>query len=213
MITVYLVDDHAMMRDGLRAVLEAHGHSVVGESADPVQALAELRQLAPDILLLDLRINDHSGLDLLAKLKTAGIKTRTIILTISEYAGHVSQALRSGALGYVLKGAPSSELLKAIQTVNQGRRHISSAIASIVLDDVAMGDMQTGLQSLSKRERQVVELVVRGKSSAEIGALLNLSPKTVETYRSRLMGKLGVNDVTALVRFAVREGLIPPDEV
>ncbi len=213
MSTIYLVDDHAMMRDGLRAVLQSNGHTVVGESSDPGMAAAELQQLAPDVLLLDLRIHDHSGMDLLGRIRSQNLPVRVIILTISEHAGHVSEAMRLGALGYVLKGATSAELLKAIQAVMSGRRYISSTVADIVMQGMGGAAESTGLDSLSRRERQVVELVVRGKSSAEIGVLLNLSAKTVETYRSRLMAKLGVSDVTALVRFAVRSGLIPPDEV
>lgn len=213
MSTIYLLDDHAMMRDGLRAVLQANGHTVVGESGDPAEALTALERLVPDVLVLDLRLDDYSGLDLLRNLKRLGLPTRTIMLTMSAQAGHVSEALQLGALGYVLKGAPSSELLKAIRNVMQGRRYLGGDVADLVLQGLAGEAGASGVESLSRRERQVIDLVVRGKSSTEIGVLLHLSPKTVDTYRSRLMTKLGVHDVTALVRLAIREGLIPPDEV
>lgn len=214
MSTVYLVDDHAMMRDGLRAVLEANGHTVVGESTDIVQALTELRALKPDILLLDLRLHDHSGLDLLKRLQHSELPTRTIVLTMSAQPAHVAEALRTGARGYVLKGAPAAELLGAINAVLLGRRHLGGAVADLAVQGLAeKGNPDTlGLDSLSMRERQVVELVVRGKSSAEIGQLLHLSPKTVETYRSRMMAKIGVKDVASLVRFAVRSGLISAED-
>lgn len=212
MSTIYLVDDHAIMRDGLRAVLESNHHKVVGESNDPTHALAEIRALIPDILLLDLRLHDHSGLDLLGKLQSQAVPTRTIMLTMSAQPGHVADALRLGACGYVLKGAPSAELLTAIRNVSQGKRHLGSEVAELAVQGLTTNGATPVLESLSTRERQIVELVVRGKSSTEIGALLHLSPKTVDSYRSRLMGKIGVSDIPALVRFAIRSGLITSDD-
>lgn len=212
MTEVYLVDDHAMMRDGLRAVLQASGYRVVGESGDPTLALADLQRLAPALLLLDLHLGERSGLELLTELQRRRLPTRTIVLSMSAQPRHVAEALRLGASGYVLKGSPSAELLGAIEAVLQGRRHLSPDVADLAVQGLTARDEPAALDGLSARERQIIELVVRGRSSTEIGVLLHLSPKTVDSYRSRLMGKLGVSDVPALVRLAIRAGLIRAEE-
>jgi two-component system, NarL family, invasion response regulator UvrY len=208
MTSVYLLDDHVMMRDGLRAVLEAAGHHVVGESAAPTCALAEIARLDPSVLLLDLQLGLHSGFALLEELQRRRLSVRTIVLTMSSQPNHVAEALRMGAAGYVLKGSPSAELMRAIDNVLQGQRHLSAEVADLASQGLARRGDAEGVDSLSSRERQIVELVVRGHSSAEIGGVLHLSPKTVDSYRSRLMAKLAVGDVPALVRLAIRAGLI-----
>jgi DNA-binding NarL/FixJ family response regulator len=208
--TLYLVDDHQLVREGLRAVLEAAGHQVVGEAADLTPALADLARLRPQVLLLDLQLGDRSGLELLAELQRRTLPVRAIVLSMSSQPRNVAEAMRLGAWGYVLKGAPSKELLEAIDAVVQGRRHLASQVADLALQGLtAAGD--DPFDSLSPRERQIVKMVVEGQSSAAIGSSLHLSPKTVDTYRSRLMGKLGVGDVPALVRLAIRAGLIDAD--
>ena len=212
MTDVYLVDDHAMLRDGLAAVLCAAGHRVLGEAAEPTTALAEIQRLAPQVLLLDLHLGPRSGFELLTELQRRKVEVRTIVLTMSAQPRHVAEAMRLGAAGYMLKGAPSAELLQAIETVVAGRRYLGGEVADLAVQGLTARDEATALDSLSARERQMAELVVRGKSSAEIGLLLHLSPKTVDSYRSRLMAKLGVADVPALVRFAIRAGLIDADE-
>jgi DNA-binding NarL/FixJ family response regulator len=212
MADIYLVDDHAMMRDGLAAVLSANGHRVVGHSGDPTVALADIQRLAPQLLLLDLHLGERSGFELLEELQRRRIVLPTIVLTMSAQPRHVAEAMRLGALGYLLKGAPSTALLQAIAAVLQGHRHLAGEVADLAVQGLTAQGEQAVLASLSARERQVVVLVVRGRSSAEIGALLHLSPKTVDSYRSRLMAKLGVADVPALVRFAIRAGVIGADE-
>lgn len=209
---LYLVDDHVMLRDGLAAVLRAAGHSVVGESGDPTVALAEIQRLAPQVLLLDLHLGQRSGFELLTELQRRKIEVRTIVLTMSELPRHVAEAMRLGAAGYMLKGAPSAELLLAIDVVSAGRRYLGGAVADLAVQGLTAGDDASALSSLSARERQMAELVVRGKSSTQIGTLLHLSPKTVDSYRSRLMAKLGVADVPALVRFSIRTGLVDAEE-
>jgi DNA-binding NarL/FixJ family response regulator len=212
MSDVYLVDDHLMMRDGLAALLRAAGHRVVGEAADPTVALSDLQRLAPQVLLLDLNLGERSGFELLAEVQRRKLDVRTIVLTMSSQPRHVAEALRLGAMGYMLKGAPSAELLQAVTAVASGRRHLGGDVADLAVQGLTARDEQPALASLSARERQMAELVVRGKSSSEIGLLLHLSPKTVDSYRSRLMAKLGVADVPALVRFAIRTGLIDAEE-
>jgi DNA-binding NarL/FixJ family response regulator len=212
MTDVYLVDDHAMMRDGLRSVLAAAGHRVVGESADPTQALAEIQRLTPGVLLLDLHLGQRSGFELLTELQRRKLDLRTIVLTMSAQPRHVAEALRLGVAGYVLKGSASDELLRAIDMVLQGRRFLGDDVADLAVRGLTEPDAGAALDSLSARERQIIVLVVRGGSSTEIGTALHLSPKTVDSYRSRLMAKIGVGDVPALVRFAIRTGLIDAQE-
>jgi two-component system, NarL family, invasion response regulator UvrY len=208
MSDIYLVDDHAMMRDGLRAVLQGAGHRVVGESASPTVALAEVLHLNPSVLLLDINLGQRSGLELLGELQRRKSTVCTIALTMSAQPRDVAEALRLGALGYVLKGAAADELLLAISTVLRGRRFLGQDTAALAQRGLNEPDAEQALASLSARERQVIALVVSGHSSTEIGAQLHLSPKTVDSYRSRLMAKVGVADVTALVRFAIRNGLV-----
>lgn len=211
--SLYLVDDHVILREGLRAVLESAGHRVLGESADPTQALADIIRLQPDVLLLDLNLGDRSGFELLAEIQRRSLGVRCVVLTMSAQPRNVAEALRLGASAYVLKGSPASELLSAIDAVTRGRRHLCAEVADLALQALSGGPGgDEGLASLSPRERQIIALVVKGHSSSAIGSSLHLSPKTVDTYRSRLMAKLGVADVPALVRLAIRNGLIDVEE-
>ena len=171
-------------------------------------AIDGIVRLAPGIVVLDLGLEGRSGLDLLARLQQRGVTARVVVLTMSSQPRHVAEAWRLGAAGYVLKGSHTSTVLQAIAAAQRGGRFLDPALAALngdVVGGVAPGDR---LAALSLREREVMLLVVNGHSSAAIGAQLSLSPKTVDTYRSRLMLKLDVPDLAALVRYAVREGLI-----
>ncbi len=208
MSRIFLVDDHAMVRDGMRAVLEGAGYHVVGESDHPVHALAEMQRLAPDVVLLDVHLGDRSGLEILSEIQRRGLPLRCVVLTMSSQSRHVADALRMGAMGYVLKGAPAREVLAAIESVLMGRRYVGTEVAGLVVTALTEDKSTDALSTLSMRERQILTMVVRGQSSVAIGNALHLSHKTVDTYRSRLMAKLGVPDITALVRWAIRVGLI-----
>lgn len=212
MSDIYLVDDHTLMRDGLRVVLERGGHRVVGESGQVEQALLEITRLNPGVVLVDLNLGQRSGMELLEQLPPRTPFTRYVVLTMLAQPGHVAEAFRLGASGYVLKGASAAEVLTAVQQVLAGQRYLGSEVKELA--DRALGDTNPGgiLGLLSARERQIVVMVVRGRSSAAIGEQLHLSSKTVDTYRSRIMNKLNVTDVPALVRLAIREGLISADE-
>jgi two-component system invasion response regulator UvrY len=213
MSDIYLVDDHAMMRDGLRAVLEDAGHRVVGESDNPTEALAEIVRLVPTVLLLDLQLGQRSGFELLEQLVKRKLGTRVVMLTMSAQPRHVAEAMRLGAHGYVLKGSPAREVLQAVDAVAAGRKHLGGEVAELAVAGLTQAGEASGIESLSVRERQVILLVVQGQTSVAIGEQLHLSPKTVESYRSRLMAKLGVSDLPALVRLAIREGLISADDL
>ena len=212
MTRLYLVDDHQIMREGLRSLLEAGGHEVVGESADPTEALADLLRLRPEVLLLDLNLGGRSGFELLAELERRHLPIRSVVLTMSAQPRHVAESLRMGASGYVLKGSAGSDLMSAIDAAVQGRKHLGAEVAELALQVFMQQESDDPLSTLSPRERQIITMVVNGQSSAEIGLALHLSPKTVATYRSRLMGKLGVSDVPGLVRLAIRHKLIDSEE-
>lgn len=212
MTSLYLVDDHQIMREGLRALLEAQGHEVVGESADPTEALAALLRLRPEVLLLDLNLGGRSGFELLEELHRRHLSTRCVVLTMSAQPRQVAEALRMGANAYVLKGSAASDLMSAIEAAVQGRRYLGAEVADLALQVFMQPDEEDPLGSLSPRERQIIVMVVDGESSAEIGRKLHLSPKTVATYRSRLMAKLGVSDVPGLVRLAIRYQLVDMED-
>jgi DNA-binding NarL/FixJ family response regulator len=209
MSRLYLIDDHAMLRDGLRALLERAGHVVVGEAGGVAGAIGDIARLQPDIVLLDLQLEGGSGLELLAELQRSGLPVRTVVLTMSNAARHVAEALRLGASGYLLKGSAGTELITAVAAVAAGRRYLGPHVAEAAVHGLTEAD---GDGRLSPRERQILVMVARGKSSTAIGETLHLSPKTVDTYRSRLMAKLQLGDVPAIVRWAIREGLVSVDE-
>ncbi len=211
MSTLYLVDDHVIVREGRRALFEAAGFDVVGEAGDVAIAAADIARLVPDVVLLDLLLGEHSGMELLRVLQQAKSPSRVIVLTMSEQARYISEAVKLGAAGYILKGSDGAEVVRAIHDVLDGRRHFSGPVAERLVDSMGAPQHANALATLSARERQILELVVRGNSSAAIGASLALSPKTVDTYRSRLMAKLAVRDLASQVRLAVREGVIDSD--
>ena len=212
MTSLYLVDDHQIMRDGLRAMLGAVGHQVLGESDDPTQALADLLRLRPEVLILDLNLGARSGFELLAEMQRRKTPTRCVVLTMSSQPRQVAEALRMGATAYVLKGSAGGELISAIAAAVQGKKYLGAEVADLALKVFTQHDDSDPMAALSPRERQIIIMVVNGQSSSEIGLQLHLSPKTVATYRSRLMAKLGVSDVTGLVRLAVRHKLIDADD-
>ncbi len=210
MSRIYLIDDHPIVRAGLSALLQGAGHTIVGESHDITQSLSDVGRTAPDVLILDLNLDGRSGFEVLAELQRRQLTTKVIVLSMSDQPRNVAEALRMGASGYVLKGAASIDLLAAVEAVVKGRRYLGAGLTDIAVQGFT-SDADKG-STLSPRERQILVMVARGKSSATIGEELHLSPKTVDTYRSRLMAKLDLADVPALVRWAIREQLIGLDD-
>jgi DNA-binding NarL/FixJ family response regulator len=206
MARIYLIDDHPIVRAGLSALLQAAGHAIVGEGEDITQALAEINRLSPDLVMLDLNLDGRSGFEILAEMQRRQLPAKVIVLSMSEQPRNVAEALRMGASGYLLKGSASVELLAAVDAVQKGHRYLGEGLTDIAVQGLTT-DAERG-STLSPRERQILVMVARGKSSAAIGDELHLSPKTVDTYRSRLMAKLELADVPALVRWAIREKLI-----
>jgi len=208
-LKVLLVDDHAVMREGLAALLSRAGIDVIGTASNGREAVRLARELVPDAVVMDISMPDLNGIEATRQIRVRAPSVRIVMLSMHANREHVHQALAAGADGYVLKESAAAEVAAAVRAVAAGRRYLSPSIEAAMLE--AGGSAARGpLESLSARERQVLQLVVEGKSSAEIARTVNLSPKTVETYRSRLMKKLGVADVTALVKFAVQHGLTPP---
>jgi DNA-binding NarL/FixJ family response regulator len=215
-ITVFLADDHAIVRDGLRLILsEEPDIAVVGGTDNGRDAVRAIKDLRPDIAVIDIAMPGLNGIDAAQRICHTCPKTQVIILSMHCTRGHVSRALQAGARGYVLKESAGSEVVKAVRRVHDGHSYMSQKVSDLMVDAFARGlklsDAESPLQRLSPRERQVLQLVVEGNSSAEIGGMLSLSPKTVETYRSRLMDKLGVDDFLGLIKLALRHDLISLD--
>ena len=214
MSDIYLVDDHAMMRDGLRAVLEDAGHRVVGESDQPTQALADLGRLQPAVLLLDLQLGERSGFELLEQLSKRKLTTRTIVLTMSAQPHHVAEALRMGAAGYVLKGCSTEELIDAIEQIREGGAPISPLLARMLLRQFRwVQEVPTAAQELqevllSDRETEVLRLVAQGYVNKEIAQRLFISPATVGSHIKNLYRKLAVHSRVQVVRAAQQRGLL-----
>ena len=206
---ILLADDHAVMREGLAALLAGAGIDVIGAAENGREALRLARELTPDVVIMDVSMPDLNGIEAARQIHVRVPGVRIVMLSMHANLEHVHQALAAGADGYVLKESAATEVVAAVRAVAAGRRYLSPAIAS-AMADAGGAAARSPLESLSTRERQVLQLVVEGQSSAKIAGIVHLSPKTVETYRSRLMKKLGAADVTALVKFAVQHGLTPP---
>lgn len=208
---IVVVDDHRLVRAGIVSLLdEVSEIEVVGEASNGPQALKLISDLDPDVVLLDLAMPGMSGFDVLGQLGKSGVGVKVIVLSMHDSAEHVHRALKLGAAGYLLKDVLPDELLRAIDAVNKGNIWLSSAISKTVIDGYlgrnGSGDLLT---QLTDRQGQVLKMIAEGLSTKQIGACLNLSVKTVETYRSQIMEKLDIHDIASLVRYAIRQGIIP----
>ncbi len=210
---ILLADDHAVLRSGLRLLLETQPDlQVVGETATGTETLNLADTLQPDLILLDLSMPHLGGLDALPILRQIVPSARILILTMHDDAQYLRKAIQSGASGYILKKAADAELLSAIRAVLRGEMYVHPSMTKSLLETLlpSSGDTTENdrWDSLSEREQEVLKLVALGHTSAEIAEQLSLSAKTVETYRARGMEKLGLRTRAALVRYALRSGLI-----
>lgn len=210
-LRVLLADDHAVVRDGLRALLQAADIEVVGAVGGGREAVRLALALRPDVVLIDIAMPDLNGIEATRLLRERWPDARIVVLSMHANAEHVHQALAAGAAGYVLKESAGADVVAAVRAVHAGKRYLSAPLADLARQAAARKGAAGPLARLSARERQVLQLVAEGHSSAAIAARVHLSPKTVETYRSRLMKKLAVRDTAALVKFAIQHGITSLD--
>ena len=207
-ITVFVADDHAVLRDGLATLLAAQPDmEVVGTAANGRAAIAEVLRLAPRVAILDISMPELDGIEAARQILAANPNVHIMILSMHAGAQHVFHALEAGARGYMLKESASREVIEAVRVVQSGRRYLSPRVAEIVAQGVSDRNGVSPINSLSQREREILKLVADGHSSAEIGTMLHLSPKTVDTYRSRMMQKLHVTDLAGVIKLAIQHGL------
>ncbi|MEO6749235.1 MAG: response regulator transcription factor [Casimicrobiaceae bacterium] len=211
-IKVLLADDHSILRDGIAALLEAQeGIAVVAHAQDGREAVRKAAAHQPDVAVMDIVMPELDGIEATRLLQQSSPATRVVILSMYSTTEHIFRALQAGAKGYLLKESAGAELVAAVRSVHAGRRFLSQKITESVVDDYIRQHVPTDpLGTLSRREHQILQLVASGKSTADIAGALFLSPKTVDTYRSRLMQKLDIDNIAGLVRFAIACGLSPP---
>lgn len=211
-LRVVIADDHTVVRQGIRGVLEeVPGLEVVGEAGDGVEALALVHAVSPDVVVLDVNMPGKSGLEVTRELRAAGHPVRVLILSMHDVPEYVLQAVRSGADGYVLKDVAPADLRDAVQAVHEGREYFTARVThqlSIGLRrEIEEEQLRTRLESITPREREVLLLVAEGLTNREAGERLDISPRTVETHRERVMSKLRIRTVAGLTRFVVEHGL------
>jgi len=209
---VVIADDHTVVRQGIRGVLEdVEGLDVVGEAGDGLEALALVAETIPDVVVLDVTMPKKSGLDVTRELREEGVDVRILILSMHEDPEYILQAVRAGADGYVLKDVAPSELRDAVRAVHEGREYFTARVThqlSVGLrQEIEAEQLRSRLDSLTNREREVMLLVADGLTNRDIGDRLDISPRTVETHRERVMSKLRVRSVAELTRFVVEHGL------
>jgi DNA-binding NarL/FixJ family response regulator len=206
-ITVLLADDHGVLRDGVRRLLEASGGiRVVAVADNGREALEKAIEVRPDVALLDIAMPGLSGIEATRAIMGRLPKTAVVILSMHSSTELVQEALRAGARGYLLKESAGEEVVKAVRAVTAGRRFLGGGITELVIEGSIHGRVDAAAH-LTARERDVLRLVVEGKSNVESAAALGLSPRSVETYRLRLMQKLRLSDLPSLVKFAIRHGI------
>ncbi|MCJ7729168.1 MAG: response regulator transcription factor [Sedimentisphaerales bacterium] len=210
---ILLADDHTIIRQGLCSLLEKHpGFEVVGAAEDGRKALELVRELAPDIVIMDITMPNLNGIDATRKIISEMGDVKVIALSIHSSRRFVTEMLRAGASGYVLKECLFDELLEAIRTVLNGGIYLSSKITGVVVDDYVKRlstDYQPEAPPLTEREREVLQLMAEGRSTKQTALQLHVSGKTIESNRRNIMDKLGIHSVAELTKYAVREGLTP----
>jgi DNA-binding NarL/FixJ family response regulator len=212
-ITLFLADDHKLVRQGLRALFDAQPDiRVIGEASDGLEALELIESLSPDVAFMDVMMPNLNGIEAAKILRNRNSKTKLIFLSMHANPTYAVRALQSGALAYVLKDSDFTEMLQAIQNVLENKHYLSAAIADEVFSMLLNNDIEKGnsLDTLSPREREILQLIAEGNTNAVIAKKLTLSIRTVESHRARIMTKLRFHSHADLVRYAVQQGLIQP---
>jgi DNA-binding NarL/FixJ family response regulator len=206
-IRVLIADDHALIRDGLRSLLAAQANiEVVSAAANGREAVREVQRLRPDVVLMDITMPELNGIEATRQIAERCPSVKVVILSVHATVEHYYQAARAGARGYLLKESATEEVAAAIRSVHVGKRFVSTRIAESFQTKLDAASTSP-IDSLSRREREILQLVAEGQSSAEIATLISISPKSVDTYRCRLMQKLGLHGLCDMVKFAIRHGM------
>ena len=208
-VRILLVDDHVLVRQGLRGLLEHAGFVVVGEASDGQEALRQIESLRPDILVMDISMPTINGLNAAREIQKTSPMTKTILLTQHDEKQYVSEALEVGVKGYVLKNQAGNDLLQAIKHVARGHVYLSPNVTQAVVESY-QAKLGSGGTQLTLREKQVLQLIAEGKTTKDIASVLGISAKTAESHRTRLMHKLDIHETASLVRYAIRHGIIQP---
>ncbi|MCB2226042.1 MAG: response regulator transcription factor [Desulfarculaceae bacterium] len=216
-IRAIICDDHAIFRQGIKQVLAANpALEVVGEAGDGLEAVALVKKLAPEVVIMDITMPELTGIEATREIVALRPETRVVILSVHSRKTFISEALKAGARGYVLKDSAGEKLLAAVDAVIKGECYLDSPVAGHIVDEFlavpeAAPESSEQAERLSDRERQVLRLIVEGNTNKQIADKLFLSPKTVDNHRSRIMSKLGRHDLIGLVKYAIASGLVDPD--
>jgi len=212
-LRVLLADDHVLVRAGIHSLLnQLEGIDVVGEASNGREALELVEMHRPGIVLMDIDMPELNGLEATARIVSRFPSVRVIILSVHGTEEHVLQALRAGAAGYLLKNISPAELDQAIRSVNEGNNHITDSVAKHVVARLVEGAKVGSPDRLTLRQREVLQLVAEGNTSKEIATKLGISVKTAESHRAEIMQTLGIHDTAGLVRYAIRLGIVSPDQ-
>lgn len=215
-VTIFLADDHSVVRSGIKALLTAEADfEVVGESDDGLETVRSVTKANPDVLIVDLMLNGISGIEVCRQVVKDSIRTKVILLSMYGNDAYVQAALRAGAMGYLLKESTVDELVNAVREVAAGRHVLSSELSQRAIESyIRENESDTAddpYEQLSTREREVLHLVVRDYTGADIAKKLFISPRTVEAHRANMMRKLGLKSKGQLIRFCLQKGILPPD--
>lgn len=214
-VTVLLADDHPIVRQGLRHLLDEEPNvTIVGEASDGLQAVQLTEKFKPNVLVVDIMMPGLNGLEVLSQVRERSPSTCSIVLSMQSADVYVVEALKAGARGYVLKETGPSELLKAVQQVMAGQRYLSPRLSERLIDVLIQTSEKAPAdpyQTLTNREREVLQMVAEGLSTSEIAKRLSISPRTAELHRGRMMNKLGLHNQTELIRYALKRGILPLD--
>ena len=215
-IRVVVADDHTILRQGIKALLDNQEEiEVVGEAKDGREAIKAIEELSPDVILMDIAMPGLNGLEATRRIKKKFPMTKVVVLTMHTNEEYIFQILNAGADGYLVKETAFQDLISAINSVHRGEAFMSPSISKKVMTDYiqrAQGEEKVGFDTLTTREREILQLVAEGNSNKKIAEVLFISPKTVETHRAHIMDKLNIHDRAGLIKYAIRKGMINLDK-